>query len=57
MPFASPTGPAWIDDVRVYDHALTLSELEAARVAGVPEPCAGVLCAGMMLMTTRRVSR
>jgi hypothetical protein len=57
MPFASPTVPAWIDDVRVYDHALTLSELEAARVAGVPEPCAGVLCAGMMLMTTRRVSR
>lgn len=37
--------PAWIDNVRVYDRALGLSELEAIRVSEIPEPSAAALCA------------
>ena len=35
--------PAWIDNVRVYNRALSLSELEAIRVSEVPEPSTFVL--------------
>jgi hypothetical protein len=37
--------PAWIDNVRVYNRALSLSELEAIRVSEVPEPSTAALCA------------
>ena len=40
------TLPAWIDDVRIYDRALSLGELEAVRAATAPEPAGGLLIAG-----------
>jgi hypothetical protein len=46
--FSPPAGfkiPAWIDDVRVYDTALSTSDLEAIRQADLPEPSSAVILA------------
>jgi hypothetical protein len=32
----------WVDDVRVYDTALTAAELDEVRLSNVPEPAAGL---------------
>ena len=46
-----------IDEVRIYDQKLSLSELAALYNAAVPEPAAGldVFVASLVLGTTRRI--
>ena len=53
-PFTLPTVPAWIDDVRVYDHALSLSELDSVRVAALPEPAVAMLLFAPLLIRGRK---
>lgn len=46
---------SWIDDVRIYGSALSLGEIEAIRVAGVPEPATmGLLAASSVVLLCRR---
>lgn len=49
------TPAAYFDDVRVYGSVLSAAELESVRLANIPEPTTGLLCAaGAALLGFRR---
>jgi hypothetical protein len=49
------TPPAWIDDVRIYDEILTIGQLDAIRMANLPEPNSlGLLALGSIITLERR---
>jgi hypothetical protein len=55
--FTVGPGSAWIDEVRVYDRALTISPLESIRRATIPEPCTNLVAPLLGACFYRRAKR
>jgi hypothetical protein len=58
-PASDTAPPGFLDDIRVYDGTLSAQELNAVRLANVPEPATGalVLVAVVSLLSTRHRNR